>query len=1000
MDPTTSPRNSALFLTEPSSILRTPSRRQQFTDREINPLLSNLSPSSTLEALLAIDGVPTEQRHRRSFIQASVTAASTSERAWGIKASLAGKKLREWHQELLQWPWLGFESKGCTEGEYWGGLSAETAQNYEERINVVRDDMETLEVDELKSYVRTTHSELSSRQPTPTVPGSLNYGYLDDFTAIITATIVQALPTLSHLTSLLNIWQNRLSSSRQASVFSKELLDCQESMLSAWDAIGKPSISTAKRRWSLSRGAFTEIQSVLQEQIARLGRGLDNMLDLLEGSQDVLPEHWIDDLESLEKDYSSWVVEAEEFMLCSELHTQDNPELRLFSERGAATVATTVPNNDTLGASEKSRLELRNYPETTDKETGKAQLDSNINISSTESRAITGFGHDSRPIDHRLHIDGHTDETSHQAQLHREPPQANVLSKGFAPIHKPTPLELISRKPSFTDNLHDPRSDISDSESDISDYFSDKSSPEVRNASLIEYVGSPTLTRSPWSARNPFQSDARILEPLGSQDKQHPTLPVIASPTICEIEPDHALNFKTTTDTGANLDSNGEKMDASTQSRARSASMQSIEIIPKKDVRMVMIRRSGSYNSTQSEPDNASSEAVSKFDALSAHLRPEKPPDISGHPPPSLAHDSTEHPREISEPGSFHQDANVASQANSPNGKPLQQAPSHRFQQTMDLGPGLTPVKIRQKEKASAIKDIDGDLVRATQSSSKTAVINPDDRLEARISSILNEIPAHIRLTPGTEPEATEITQVNGGLRTPMNRSATMRLNRAPTSVTLPTMTLAPVQPKSSQSRPSKGEPEIKLYHLHQAGKEVPVKLFVRLVGEGGERVMVRIGGGWADLAEYLKEYASHHGGRSVSDTRFDIQGIPSSPTSPASSSLQQTPHTTPRPSPATSFKRQQTTPGKLESPQTPASDQSVRPQSRGSWTDEDSPSLGLAGPKSKQIEISPRKQAWVDEMLDQARGGAGGASLGDMGKVGGTKRFFLKSRSRAGSNV
>lgn len=309
----------------------------------------------------------------------------------------------------------------------------------------------------------------------------------------------------------------------------------------------------------------------------------------------------------------------------------------------------------------------------------------------------------------------------------------------------------------------------------------------------------------------------------------------------------------------------------------------------------------------------------------------------------------------------------------------------HRFQQVSELSPGSTPVKIRLKVAAPAFE--------------RTLPEDPGERLEARISSILTGIPAHIRLASGPGSGAPEINGFSARSKTPTSRPSGLRLNRSQTATTPPTMTLAPAPSTSSKSKSQSGEPDIKLYHLHQSGKDVPVKLFVRLVGEAGERVMVRIGGGWADLAEYLKEYASHHGRRSVSDTRFDIQGLPSSPMTQGSSSRPSSPISA-KASPAAFFKRQQTTPGKVETPHTPASDPSHRPNSRMSWTDEDSPSLGLAGPKFKKVEISPRKQAWVDEMLEQAKGGGGGAAIGEIGKAGGTKRVFFKGRSRAPSNV
>jgi hypothetical protein len=83
-------------------------------------------------------------------------------------------------------------------------------------------------------------------------------------------------------------------------------------------------------------------------------------------------------------------------------------------------------------------------------------------------------------------------------------------------------------------------------------------------------------------------------------------------------------------------------------------------------------------------------------------------------------------------------------------------------------------------------------------------------------------------------------------------------------------------------------------------------------------------------------------------------------------------------------------TPGSIDSLQ------SHRSSSRMSWTDDDAP-LGLAGPTSKK-SVSPTKKAWVDGMLDQARKASTEkkkpvVEFGDMGKAGGTRRVFLKSK-------
>jgi len=324
----------------------------------------------------------------------------------------------------------------------------------------------------------------------------------------------------------------------------------------------------------------------------------------------------------------------------------------------------------------------------------------------------------------------------------------------------------------------------------------------------------------------------------------------------------------------------------------------------------------------------------------------------------------------------------------------------NRFEDVADAAPGTTSGRIRQRRKSDSTSPL---KPKSQQSSpSKPGA----EQLEARISSILTEIPARIRLASGPEADAKEVLHPGLGasnLQTSATHQTPPRFTRAQTSVPSPSITLAPAQPKNSQTRFG-GDPEIKLYHLHQAGRDAPIKLFVRLVGEAGERVMVRIGGGWADLGEYLKEYASHHGKRSVSDSRYAFQEVPSSPMMSSPAGLD-APNSRPASSPGLDASTMAMTPEQAalrffeDTPNSILSIASLRPGSRHSTSEEDSP-LGGAGPKTKQTDISPSKQAWVDGMLDQARkagaekGRGHAAEIGDLGKIGGTKRVFLRSKT------
>ncbi|KAL8708159.1 MAG: hypothetical protein Q9220_006920 [cf. Caloplaca sp. 1 TL-2023] len=340
----------------------------------------------------------------------------------------------------------------------------------------------------------------------------------------------------------------------------------------------------------------------------------------------------------------------------------------------------------------------------------------------------------------------------------------------------------------------------------------------------------------------------------------------------------------------------------------------------------------------------------------------------------------------------------------------------HRFQDVVDLSPSNTPVKIIRRKSADAAGALATPQSMKSSSISANSYGSMDDQLEARISSILTDIPANIQLARSSDLEGRGLSRSPAVLDSSISRkSPAPRLARAQTSVpSPPAMTLTPVNPKAT--RAPNGEPDIKVYHLHQAGHGPPVKLFVRLVGDSGERVMVRIGGGWADLAEYLKEYAIHHGRRTVSGGSFDIRGLPSSQSNSPSTTLgplngSQTPAPlSDKPSASRSssgmMPHRPFSNGSVE-PSSPIgktfNSSDFRPTSRDSnasskhsWAGDDSPSLGLAGPKSRKATVSPNKQAWVDTMMEKARSGSGEKKgkrdgFGRLGIVGGTKRLFLK---------
>lgn len=315
---------------------------------------------------------------------------------------------------------------------------------------------------------------------------------------------------------------------------------------------------------------------------------------------------------------------------------------------------------------------------------------------------------------------------------------------------------------------------------------------------------------------------------------------------------------------------------------------------------------------------------------------------------------------------------------------------------------------------------------------------NGDDHLRKQISEILESLPAKIHLSSQQStlnhlnPPDLQLPYAKPKISTDKpGRSRSSMSSRSST----PAFMLAPV----ARPRQQRGNSDIKMYHLSRANGGTPIKLFIRCVGEHGERVMVRVGGGWADLGEYLKEYALHHGRRSNqgSESRLEVRDIPRSASSLSNRTSVSPPSRTSPPSrPGSALDtspiyvkktrrvsgneellgpRLPRTPlayGRALTPE-PSSCGSVaggtgrsRSSSRVSWTEEES-SLGMAGPRSSHRNIPQESLEWVESIKEKVRAVSGGSDMarnvptpdpgmskkfGDMGKVGGTKRVFRKA--------
>ncbi|KAI9762878.1 MAG: hypothetical protein M4579_000231 [Chaenotheca gracillima] len=589
------------------------------------------------------------------------------------------------------------------------------------------------------------------------------------------------------------------------------------------------------------------------------------------------------------------------------------------------------------------------------------------------------------------------------------PPISRVLENAPSDT-EPSHQESVS-KPVQTPLLEDTISEASTPGSLLEEYFSDPQNAEIADASTAGFY-KPHVVTTPTSTRGSVDGSVRTPGTAGS--KLGRVTPSSSSRRdYFEMTPPRmkakALNYA---HEAASREPDAEPV---VESMPRRASVTSIESIHKGEVRTVDITRHGSSSSVSSvssrrrpesltlrtqlhrrskdgaigSPDTTISEHMSSL-ALRDEVVPHSPATSS----PAKSSNRSSLNESMTESSMPADDAEIAA----PQEPAVLQAPE--------------PAKIAEEEHTPtppALNETVRDGVAPPTKTSKSTLPRPDE-LDQKISSILNTIPAHIRLTT----EADEQSRLSKPVAKPVEPSTpNPRLSKP--QVDSPSFTLAPASSKAAPRHRSQNAPaqDVKLYHLRRAGTDAPIKLFVRLVGETGERVMVRVGGGWADLGEYLREYASHHGRRSASDGRIEVHddngNITNTPPTAQQSnggSATPTPTSSNRPSPTTAstlnVRKTRTSSSRLSAaaPTTPtnsASPQSYltvqedadnspasittaavapypRSTSRSSFNPEEMHRLGLAGPKSKKPDpLSPQKQAWVDGVIGQVRRASGG---------------------------
>jgi len=644
-------------------------------------------------------------------------------------------------------------------------------KQYEDRLDEIWDAIETLGIDDIKDYVFSSHHPSADSSPNNVTKASPSgYGRMRDFTALVTATVIQALPVLANLRILLETWSIRLTVLRQI----PDLLLNLDQVKYGLAAINEVIHDDQKSR-KLTAGELETGKVMFGNRVSNLGKRVDKLLDMLEGQQDSLPQAWIDSLEDIESKYAEWVAQAEQVVLRNQVATQEdtNPNspqpTPVIQEPRPDTMSIVNPTSNALpkGGSLVSRLSRNMLAETTASE-------------------------------------AHTDISPR---------------KSFGSIKRKPLLETNSK----ADQGH--RRGISEVSAVGSTFSAYSENAEIVDAHEVPVLPSPRIS----IIDNPFSSNKTVVSWMGNSN------PELSPPRPGLLQ---------------------------------RASTASIEVVPRDSLKEVTLRRSASHDLlsfiTGSSTGNPRARALH-------HL-------IAGGSGSSTSQRGIDDPSLSLKPSGFHDSLTPLAVSPSPSLRvdPLSIRGKQMAIYELDSRPSI-PRKSSKRMSLPITRmpfrpltPPPPDPVDSKQADQEPQPVAPttempnahkEETFDDRLRSILASMPTKIKLTENSD-----------------SASTTSSGSEPSTRASSPGQTLKLSPVKDSKSGSNTTTAGIRVYHLSKTGKSretPPIKLFVRAVGENGERVMVRVGGGWADLAEYLREYSLHTGGRGLSDKSLEVANLP-----------------------------------------------------------------------------------------------------------------------------
>ena len=307
-------------------------------------LCLDLSPSRAWR-IIAASFEPLEESSKEDcWLVESIVSASAVDRIFARRVAETAGMLDDWCKEMEAWTWTGdFELIESDDHEREllsqpvparsSGLSSSRMLTIARRIEEILEDLFDLDLFQHRRYIMSlcAGEEVSDVEDRPDSAIGLplpTKHKLDNLSTLVTTTYIRSIAAHAKVLTLASAWHARIDILRARPKLLEGMSAICNSFKSAW--------RTTTNDQAIDRESFVKTKHCLMTQHKTLALQLDDMLDILEDQDDVLPERWIDMIDRVEEDIKRWSDVTEKRLSAQESMPRSSPRTSYIRQRGAS----------------------------------------------------------------------------------------------------------------------------------------------------------------------------------------------------------------------------------------------------------------------------------------------------------------------------------------------------------------------------------------------------------------------------------------------------------------------------------------------------------------------------------------------------------------------------------------------------------------------------------------------------------------------------------------